>query len=264
MLLVCPSPAPAAKPVPLPQAFAHNDECHPRPLLEALERGFCNIEADVHLVSGRLLVAHDPGNLAPDKTLERLYLAPLRDRARANGGRVYPGGPTVRLYLDIKTAPQETYAALRPLLASYRPVLTTFAGGRVEAGAVTVLLTGRRPLDTLLGEPDRLVACDGPLTDLDRPELDPLLAAIGSDWRLTFKWQGKGRMPPSERRRLRDLVARIHRRGKLVRFWAAPDVPAAWAELRDAGVDLINTDDLAGLKRFLSPPASAPESRPAR
>ena len=31
-----------------------------------------------------------------------------------------------------------------------------------------------------------------------------------------------------------------------------PDVPAAWRMLRDAGVDLLNTDDLAGLARFLN------------
>jgi glycerophosphoryl diester phosphodiesterase len=36
-----------------------------------------------------------------------------------------------------------------------------------------------------------------------------------------------------------------------VRFWATPESPAVWGELVDAGVDLINTDDLAGLREFL-------------
>ena len=32
---------------------------------------------------------------------------------------------------------------------------------------------------------------------------------------------------------------------------ATPDDPAVWRELADAGVDLLNADDLAGLERFL-------------
>ena len=43
---------------------------------------------------------------------------------------------------------------------------------------------------------------------------------------------------------------------RLIRLWATPDLPgkdrdAIWTELVDAGVDLINTDDLDGLRVFL-------------
>jgi glycerophosphoryl diester phosphodiesterase len=63
-------------------------------------------------------------------------------------------------------------------------------------------------------------------------------------------------MPAQERARLHDIVARAHERGYRVRFWATPDEPgparrALWRELLDAGVDHINTDDLAGLQAFL-------------
>jgi len=62
-------------------------------------------------------------------------------------------------------------------------------------------------------------------------------------------WQGVGPM----RRRARKLhayVAEAHANGYRVRFWATPDMPGAardavWNELFDAGVDHINTDDLA-------------------
>lgn len=46
-----------AQPAPLERAHAHNDYEHARPLFDALERGFNSVEADVHLVDGRLLVA---------------------------------------------------------------------------------------------------------------------------------------------------------------------------------------------------------------
>ena len=79
---------------PLPRAHAHNDYLHDRPLLDALAHGFGSIEADIYLVNGALLVAHDLAGARPDRTFENLYLAPLRERAERNGGRVYPGGPT--------------------------------------------------------------------------------------------------------------------------------------------------------------------------
>jgi hypothetical protein len=46
-----------------------------------------------------------------------------------------------------------------------------------------------------------------------------------------------------------------------VRFWATNDIAGQarenlWTELRAAGVDHINTDDLAGLREFLAELAS--------
>jgi hypothetical protein len=58
-------------------------------------------------------------------------------------------------------------------------------------------------------------------------------------------------MPPKEHDQLKYLVKKAHSRGYRVRFWAAPDNPAGWALLKEAGADLINTDDLEGLSRFL-------------
>src|SRR4051794_20826781 len=74
-----PPPAPdhSAGPVPLVHAHAHNDYEHPRPLLDALDAGFCSVEADIYLVDGKLLVAHNRKDVRPDRTLQSLYLDPL-------------------------------------------------------------------------------------------------------------------------------------------------------------------------------------------
>src|SRR5207248_6446713 len=93
----------AAEPAPLIHAHAHNDYLHKRPLFEALERGFCSVEADIYLVDGKLLVAHERQMTRPERTLEALYLEPLRERVRKNGGRVYPHGPEFTLLIDLKT-----------------------------------------------------------------------------------------------------------------------------------------------------------------
>ena len=56
-------------------------------------------------------------------------------------------------------------------------------------------------------------------------------------------------MPEAERTETARLAQQARQRGRLLRFWAVPTAPAAWAKLR-GGVGLINTDDLEGLRRF--------------
>src|SRR3954468_10320493 len=96
---------PAADPpvAPLENAHAHNDYTHTRPLFDALDQGFCSVEADIFLVDGKLLVAHTLQATKPERTLQALYLDPLRERIKKNGGRVYPNGPQFTLLIDLKT-----------------------------------------------------------------------------------------------------------------------------------------------------------------
>src|SRR5215475_7710089 len=81
-----------AQPTPLVRVHAHNDYEHKRPLFDALDHGFCSVEADIYLVDGALLVAHDRDQVKPERTLQALYLDPLRERVKTNGGRVYANG----------------------------------------------------------------------------------------------------------------------------------------------------------------------------
>lgn len=243
-------PAPDG-PVPLIHAHSHNDYFHARPLLDALDHGFCSIEADIHLVDGKLLVGHDRWMTRPQRTLRALYLDPLRERSRANGGRVYRGGPTITLLIDLKTEADSTYPALREVLESYREMLTVFRPDKIETGAVTVLITGNLPRKMMAEEKERLAGLDGSLSDLDDPTSSKLCPLISSPWKSSFKWPGKGTMPEPERKKLDAIVARAHAQERQLRFWGAPDTPAVWHELRSAGVDWVNTDNLKGLRDYL-------------
>src|SRR3954451_14184885 len=60
------------------QLHAHNDYEHDRPLVDALEAHAMGIEADIHLIDGQLLVAHKKEEVEPGRTLQSLYLDPLR------------------------------------------------------------------------------------------------------------------------------------------------------------------------------------------
>src|SRR4030095_15835875 len=105
--------------LPLIHAHAHNDYEHHRTLNDALDHDFCSVEADIYLVEGKLLVAHNRLQTKPERTLQALYLDPLRERAKKNGGRVYPAGPEFTLLIDLKSDWRSLYPALLEVLKQY-------------------------------------------------------------------------------------------------------------------------------------------------
>ena len=233
------------------QAHSHNDYLHDSPLQDALDNGFCSVEADIFLVGQKLLVGHMLGDTRPERTLERLYLEPLRERVRANGGRVFKTGEQFTLLVDIKSEGSATYAALRSILKKYADMLTTSHAGKSEQRAISVVISGNRPQPDIAADEQRLVAIDGRLTDLELQRPTDLVPLISDRWGAHFKWLGHGTFDPAERELLKKFVVSAHAQNKRIRFWATPDSPQMWRELQLASVDLINTDDLAGLSVFL-------------
>ena len=254
---VCAQAAPKPRPgdvQPLERAHAHNDYEHDRPLLDALDHGFTSVEADVWLVDGDLYLGHDAPDLS--RRFEDEYLRPLLRRVQHNAHSVYRGDDgRFRLYVDVKSGPQ-TWATLERILARYPQLVTTWRDGRRTARPVEVVVSGDRDLAAMQSARVRRSAYDGRLTDLRSGRSAELMPVVSDNWTKTFTWQGVGPMPEAERAKLQDIVATAHRAGYEVRFWATPDLPgparhAVWRELVAAGVDQINTDDLAGLQAFL-------------
>ncbi|MEU6276829.1 phosphatidylinositol-specific phospholipase C/glycerophosphodiester phosphodiesterase family protein [Streptomyces populi] len=243
---------------PLWRAHAHNDYEHPRPLLDALDHRFGSVEADIYLVDGQLLVAHDPVELDPARTLESLYLEPLAARVGAGHGSVYRGHRRpLQLLVDIKTEGSSTYLELDRHLRRYRHLFTSYAHGRVRPGPITAVVSGDRAARVPMeAQTERLAFYDGRLADLGGPAPASFVPLISDNWTLNFGWSGDGPFPDAEREKLRGIMATARARRQKVRFWATPDLAgpareALWRELLAAGVDYLNTDDLRGLQEFL-------------
>ncbi len=256
LLVMQPGPSQTQEVVPLLHAHAHNDYLHDPPLVAALEHGFTSVEADIFLVGDKLCIAHEPNKVTPERTLQSLYLDPLRQRVKANEGRVHRGEARFLLFIDIKTAAEPTYQKLHEVLAQYRDMLTVFGSEGRKDGAITVIVSGNRPLDLMRSQPVRYAGYDGRLIDLDSDACADLIPLISDQWTRNFTWRGEGPMAPQERQKLNDIVRKAHAKGRLVRFWATPEVRSAareavWRELLAADVDLLNSDDLKGLQEFL-------------
>lgn len=232
-----------------PRAHAHNDYLHARPLADAFAHGFRSIEADVWLTNGALLVAHDFKDAAAERTLQKLYLDPLRAFVKTNEGRRIHS--PIILLVDVKSAAEPTYAALTKVLAGYADILTEFTATNIQTNAVMVIVSGNRAQATMRDEARRWAAVDGRLLDLESNPPASLVPLVSDNWTKEFRWRGTGVLPEEERTKLRNSVSKAHSQGRIFRLWAAPDNEAGWKELFDAGVDLLNTDKLAEMESFL-------------
>ena len=199
-------------------------------------------------------MAHHRDSVVVGRTLERLYLDPLRERARRDGGRLRADGAPLVLLVDVKSDSTATWPVLERTLARYEDVVTVFRGDSVIEGAVLAVVSGNRAIGAMRAARVRHAAVDGRLADLGRgaagapPSLIPL---VSDNWERITKWKGDGPMPADVPAALARAVSRAHAEGRRIRFWATPDRPVVWRLLVDAGVDLVGADDLDALRDFL-------------
>ncbi len=240
--------------MPLPNGFAHNDYFHKHPLFDALDNGFTNIEADLFLKHNRLIVAHVFPYFKGKRTLETLYFKPLSDRVAANCGKVYLNyNSPVILMIDIKSDAAGTYQALKPLLEKYSWMLTGLENGKMVYRAVTVVLSGHKPYGIIENEQNRYAFIDEDLRKVPRDSTyNNVFSMASCKYSKLLRWEGKGLMPNAEKNKLCAFVAMAHRMGEKVRLWASPDKKVVWDELLSCGVDMINTDHLVALRKYLN------------
>ncbi len=237
--------------VPQSRAHAHNDYYHKRPLLDALQHGFTSVEADVILQEGDLMVGHSRFELREDRTLTALYLAPLAKRVSENDGQVYRTAKRFILLIDFKTSGAASLAVLRKQLKPYLHMLTRYENGKVYPGAVTIVISGSRPVAEVAALKTRYVFIDGRFPDLRTKISSDLVPLVSAPWNGTFSWQGYGDISAQELEKLRAIIKAAHEQGKLVRFWAVPHSENLWQVFYNEGIDLINADDLPRLQKFL-------------
>lgn len=228
---------------PLSHAHAHNDYEHKRPLYDALALGFTSVEADVFLVDGKLLVAHERSQLRADRTLKALYLEPLAKLVREKG--VVLEGVEFTMMVDVKA---DSVAATEALVKEVEPYRSFISATFPKT--VKVVVSGAGDRETIRLRSGRMLFLDGRPGDLEK-ERDTSIAWISDNWSNHFTWKGEGSFPHEERMKLREMISKAQDRGYRMRFWATPEKPSVWDELMRARIDLIGTDKLAELAQFL-------------
>ncbi len=228
---------------------SHNDYAQKRPFRGAYEAGADAIEADVYLVGGELLVAHLRKDLKKENTLRRLYLEPLREVMRKNGGRARANGKPLQLLIDLKNGKPALDALLTTIEQDgFRECFDI----RKNPSAVTLSVCGDLSgIKDFLSYPDFVFFSVPSSCKLDDGQYKRV-SSFSDYARIYTKWRS-GAMAEADKKKIRAAVARAHAKGVPLRLWGFPDHAEAWRLLRELGLDYINTDRPAAVAAFLSP-----------
>lgn len=258
-----------------PKAFhSHNDYWRRVPFWDALAAGAISMEADVWLYNGTLYVGHRESTLAPLRTFDALYVQPLlqvlqrqnpasafvRDGPTRNGVYDYAANQTLHLVVDVKTDGHATWPYVLRALQPLRELglLTTVNGTAITPGPVTVIGTGRMPLDLVQGRPQRDYFFDAPLAELDSTfsniTRDVAVLATAS-FPEQFGTVRYSYMNYTQQALLKQQIKTAHDKGIMTRYLSQPGWPIAtrnaiWRTLVDNGCDLLNVDALEDVVEF--------------
>lgn len=223
---------------------SHNDYEQSIPFWLAWQEQFGSIEADIWLRKGVVLVGHDTNEIKTGRTLEEYYVKPLQACVKQNNG--YPYADTTRklqMLIDVKEDSVNALAALIALLDRY-PALE-------HTSAIRWVISGNRPAPEFYTRYPPFIAFDGILHARYTPEALSRIAMMSDDLHYYTRWDHQNGIPDTAGNTLRAAVRSSHELHLPVRFWDAPDFPAAWAQLKALRVDYINTDHIRELADWL-------------
>jgi hypothetical protein len=247
---------------------SHNDYWRKVPLYSALQAGCIGVEADVWLVEDDLYVGHSTSSLTSNRTFKNLYINPLLDiLAKQNPTTKFhphhtspPNGvfdtdptQTLILLIDFKTDGPLLWPHVVSQLDPVRQanLLTYYNGTTLTSRPITAVATGNAPFDLLISNSShRDIFYDAPL---DRINPQSPYNATNSYYASTSFSSALGTIwsepSSSQLATMRAQIAAAHAQGLKARYWETPAWPRGlrnhlWNVLVEAGVDVLNVDDL--------------------
>lgn len=225
----------------LANAHSHNDYLNDQPFSRAYKNDFGSIEVDIFPVNGMLCVAHHKNEIQLQRTFKSLYLEPLLNELNSNN--IHP----VKLLIDIK----ENHELSLALLIRETEPLKQYLSTKNENKPVTILISGKRPAPSeYKNYPDYIFFDDDLKLQHDVSEWERV-GQVSLQFTKFSQWKGEGALEVKDKKLLEHVIDSVHMAGKTIRFWAAPDNEASWILQMKLGVDLIGTDKIDELARFL-------------
>jgi alkaline phosphatase len=230
-------------------AHSHNDYAQPHPFITAYNEAFGSIEADIFLWHDSLIVGHNWQDTSLHRTLQQLYLEPLKEKVQLHNGYPYEDSSrSLQILIDIKTDSVKTLSKLVEILNGY-PEL-------IQSHHIYFVISGNRPAKDEFTLYPSFIWFDG---DMQRTYNEKALSRIvmmSDNLKNYTDWNGQSDLTEADKQKLATQVEKIHQLKKKIRFWNAPDNPQAWQQLMKLQVDYINTDHIRELSGYFKTTAN--------
>ncbi|HEA79407.1 MAG TPA: alkaline phosphatase [Maribacter sp.] len=213
------------------KVHSHNDYKQNVPFWKAFGAEVQSIEVDVFYVDDKLMVGHELNEVEQDKTLERLYLYPLKE---AIALKMVSGKP-IQLMVDVKT---DAYKTLDAIVTSIKEYPTIINNENIK-----IIISGNRPaIEEYVNYPDYIYFDYQSLEPIEDAKTLDKIAMVSLSFKNYSEWNGKGRLTADDYNMVTAVIDKAHKLKKPFRFWATPDSKSAWKAFANMGVDFINTD----------------------
>jgi len=241
---------PAAAQYPI-KIHSHNDYTRTVPFWQAYAQKIGSVECDMFYMGGtEFLVGHNREDLRKENNFEVLYLEPIVRQYHLNGGHAWSddANRTLQLMIDNKSGePDKFLKALVKVLQKYPEVFDR----SVNPMACQVILTGVMPEPEDFSKYPQIIAFDGKIGVDYTPEQLARVAMVSVCLRDYADWNGKGTFVIDQEAQVREVIDRVHKMGKEIRFWGGPDTVTSWYTWINFGIDYINTDHPENCCEFL-------------
>lgn len=147
------------------------------------------------------------------------------------------------LLIDLKTAAEPTLTTFVQVLQQYKTL--------TDCRELKMVITGNRPDISKFATYPAFIYFDGEITKTYAADALARVALFSHDFRKLTSWSGTTVLSETDQKNIEAAVSKAHAANKPVRFWAAPDMPAAWSLLMKLGVDYINTDKISEIAAYL-------------
>jgi alkaline phosphatase len=242
ILLVFPVIIAAAQPkkYSTANAHSHNDYENAIPFYLAYQNGFGSIEADVFLVNDTLFVAHNRQDIRAGRTLRNLYLQPLLHALDSSKAKMI-------LLVDVK----DDYKLTLPALINELQPIRKYLASLHKKNAITIVVSGNRPMPADYNNYPDYIFFDDDLRLTHTPVEWKRVGLVSLQFARLSHWNGKDELKKDDSLNLKRTIDSVHKAGKRIRLWAAPDNEASWKLQETLRVDLIGTDKISDLAQFL-------------
>ncbi|WP_282112871.1 alkaline phosphatase [Maribacter stanieri] len=213
------------------KVHSHNDYKQNVPFWKAFGAEVQSIEVDVFYIDDKLMVAHELNEIQQDKTLERLYLNPLKEAIALK----MVSGKEIQIMVDVKT---DAYKTLDAIVGSLKDYPTIISNENFK-----IIISGNRPaLEEYVNYPDFISFDYQSIEPINDAKTLDKIALVSLSFKNYSEWNGKGRLTVDDYNKVIAVIDKAHELEKPFRFWATPDSKSAWKAFTNMGVDFINTD----------------------
>jgi hypothetical protein len=216
--------------------------------------GVSSFQVDLMYIYGKLYVTASmpdtPNHSIP--TFSDVYLFPLYSNLKKNRNSIVSGDNRESfIIVNIHNEFAKTNTRLKSIIASMRDLITLYNDGWHE-GKIRILSKDKSLREKISNDQYSSMGIVGNIEDINSELEYHQMPLIEIDFSELTTWNGVGNIPFSDFIKIKELVNKIHQKGRKLSITNCPNHQTAWDVLVTSKVDFIHTNDPENFCNYLN------------